>query len=70
VGFAEALNHWAASRVSAALAIVPILTVIGVNITTAFFPGIIPPETLSGLSLAGAALVVIGSMIAALVRKR
>jgi drug/metabolite transporter (DMT)-like permease len=66
--FAEALNHWAASRVSAILATVPVVTVIGVNITTVLFPGLFLSESLGLLSLGGAALVVAGSMMTALGR--
>ena len=68
--FAEALNHWVASRVSAVLATVPIITVATVKITTALFPDLIPPESLSMLSIAGAVLVVTGSIIMALGRSR
>lgn len=68
--FAEALNHWEASRVSAVLATVPIITVATVKITTALFPDLIPPESLSMLSIAGAVLVVTGSIIMALGRSR
>ena len=68
--FAEALNHWEASRVSAVLATVPIITVATVKITTALFPDLIPPESLSMLSIAGAVLVVSGSILMALGRSR
>ena len=68
--FAEALNHWEASRVSAVLATVPIITVATVKITTALFPDLIPPESLSMLSIAGAVLVVTGSIMMALGRSR
>ena len=68
--FAEALNHWEASRVSAVLATVPIITVATVKITTALFPDLIPPESLSMLSIAGAVLVVTRSIIMALGRSR
>jgi len=68
--FAEALNHWEASRVSAVLATVPIITVATVKITTALFPDLIPPESLSMLSIAGAVLVVTGSILMALGRSR
>ena len=68
--FAEALNLGEASRVSAVLATVPIITVATVKITTALFPDLIPPESLSMLSIAGAVLVVTGSIIMALGRSR
>ena len=68
--FAEALNHLEASRVSAVLATVPIITVATVKITTALFPDLIPPESLSMLSIAGAVLVVTGSILMALGRSR
>ena len=68
--FSEALNHWESSRVSAVLATVPIITVATVKITTALFPDLIPPESLSMLSIAGAVLVVTGSILMALGRSR
>ncbi len=66
--FAEALNHWEASRVSAILATVPVVTVIAVSITTTILPDLLPSESFSLLSLGGAALVVVGSMMTALGR--
>src|SRR5690606_34354207 len=44
--FAEALHHWEASRVSAVLAITPLLTLASVWLTNHFWPGLLEPEGL------------------------
>lgn len=67
--FAEALAHWEASRVSAVLALGPLVTLACMQLLTLLAPGWLQPEDLSGLSLAGAALVVAGSMGSALLRR-
>ena len=68
--FAEALDHWEASRVSAVLAIVPLLTVLAMEIGAHLFPDYIVSEDLNTISILGAALVVVGSMFTALGKKR
>lgn len=67
--FAEALDHWEASRVSAVLAITPLLT-LGFMAIISLFPTTIAPEPLNALSVGGALLVVIGSMTSALAGRR
>jgi drug/metabolite transporter (DMT)-like permease len=64
--FAEALEHWEVSRVSAVVTLAPIITVLGVQAAAWLWPGAAPAETLSAWNLLGAALVVAGSMTAAL----
>ncbi len=64
--FAEALAHWEASRVSAVITTVPLLTVLAMKFGASLFPNYIIPEVLNSLSILGAALVVVGSMMAAL----
>ena len=64
--FAEALAHWEASRVSAILALSPILTIVMMMVGARLFPGHLEPENLDFLSLLGAVLVVLGSLVAAL----
>lgn len=66
--FAEALNHWEASRVSAILAITPLLSLVAVEVLHAARPDLMASENLSWLSVAGALLVVVGSMMTALAR--
>ena len=68
--FAEALDHWEASRVSAVLTTVPLLTVFAMSIGNRLFPEFIAPEHLNVLSIVGASLVVVGSMMTALGRSR
>lgn len=68
VAFAEAMNRWQASRVSAVLALVPILTIVFAGAGALLLPSLVQAESLSALSIGGALLVVGGSMISALGR--
>jgi drug/metabolite transporter (DMT)-like permease len=60
--FAESLQHWEASRVSAILALAPIFTIISMSMMAWLAPGLVTPEHLTALGLVGAILVVAGSM--------
>ena len=64
--FAEALAHWEASRVSAALAITPLVTFAAVALAASLWPAHVPPEQLNWIAYAGALVVVLGSALAAL----
>ena len=66
--FAEALDHWEASRVSMVLSITPLITIAGMRVCSVIFPGFINPEQLNNLSISGAFLVVAGSMLCSLSR--
>ncbi len=68
--FAEALSHWEASRVSAVVALAPMLTYAAMVTLEHTVPGFPLREPLSLLKLAGAAAVVAGSMMAALGGRR
>lgn len=68
--FAEALNHLEASRVSAVLAITPLLTVIFIEIGVRIIPDYQNEEPLNWISAVGALLVVVGSMASSLARKK
>ena len=68
--FAEALAHWEASRVSAALALTPLITFVGVALASSWWPAYVLPESLNLLAYGGALLVVLGSTVAALGHKR
>ena len=68
--FSEALDHWEASRISAVLTVVPIITVVGMKIGSHYFPGFIHPESLNTLSIVGTFMVVIGSMVTSLSGRR
>jgi drug/metabolite transporter (DMT)-like permease len=60
--FAESLQHWEASRVSAILALAPIFTIVSMSGMAWLAPGLVTPEHLTALGLVGAILVVTGSM--------
>ncbi|GAX34244.1 DMT family transporter [Nodularia sp. NIES-3585] len=64
--FAESLEHWEASKVSAALALVPIITLSSVALVSVLSPSLIPIENLTSIGLFGAFLVVSGSVAIAL----
>jgi drug/metabolite transporter (DMT)-like permease len=64
--FAEALEHWEASRVSAVLALAPLCTLVAVEVVSSLMPGLIAPEPLTLLAVFGAILVVAGCMAIAL----
>lgn len=68
--FAEALAHWEASRVSATLAITPLITIALSLALQALWPGSVVLEPLNALSGLGALLVVSGSALTALGRGR
>ncbi|GHG74574.1 membrane protein [Alishewanella longhuensis] len=63
--FAEALHHWEASKVSAVLAITPLITIISANIVAWIWPQFVPQQ-LNLWSWFGALLVVAGSALTAL----
>jgi drug/metabolite transporter (DMT)-like permease len=64
--FAEALEHWEVSRVSAVVTLAPIFTVLGIQAAAWLWPAGVPAESLSGWNVLGASLVVAGSMTTAL----
>jgi drug/metabolite transporter (DMT)-like permease len=67
--FAESLQHYPASRVSAVLATAPIVTLISVDVVSVIAPLLIAPESLSITGIVGAVLVVLGSIAIALGKK-
>lgn len=64
--FAEALEHWEASRVSAVLALAPLVTLVAVWAVSWLTPTLVAPEHLTLIGIVGAVLVVIGSVAIAL----
>lgn len=68
--FSEALNHWEASRVGAILALTPLGTLTVVEVLSGLWPEYVAPESISALGIAGAVIVVIGSMTTSLGSRR
>lgn len=64
--FAEALDHWEASRVSAITALTPLVTLVAVWVVSLLTPTLIAPEHLTLLGIFGAFLVVGGSIAIAI----
>lgn len=65
--FAEAMHCWDSSKVSAVLALAPLFTIATLKATVFFIPDYAFSDRLGALSLMGAALLVIGSVLTALV---
>lgn len=66
--FAESLVHWPASRVSAILALAPVVTIVAMHLSVGWLP--LHPENLSSLGILGALAVVSGSIIISLGSRR
>ncbi|MFJ4144653.1 DMT family transporter [Pseudomonas sp. NPDC089734] len=64
--FAEALVHWEASRVSATLALTPLVTMLSVAVAAWLWPDYVQREEINALGYGGAVLVVTGSALTAL----
>ncbi|MCG8295015.1 DMT family transporter [Pseudomonas entomophila] len=64
--FAEALAHWEASRVSATLALTPLVTFVAVASAAWVWPEHVQAEDINGLGYVGAVTVVLGSALVAL----
>src|SRR5262245_5360345 len=67
--FGEALYHWDLSRVSAVLATAPLFTIAGMWAVERLGLGLVAAEGLNALSVAGALMVVVGSMTCALAER-
>ena len=68
--FTAAMHHWETPRVSAVIAIVPVLTLLFGYLQQAFMPDLLPPEPINTISIIGAIVVVVGSSIAALAKQK
>lgn len=62
--FAESLNHWAATKVSAVLATAPLFTLMAVDLLVLWWPDQVADTPLGWLGYLGALLVVTGSIVA------
>ena len=67
--FTAAMHHWETPRISATIAMVPVLTLLFAYLQQLFMPGLLPPEPINTISIVGALVVVTGSCIAALSKK-
>jgi drug/metabolite transporter (DMT)-like permease len=64
--FAEALEHWEVSRVSAVVTLAPLFTMLAMQLGAVFWPAIAEMESLTLLNVIGSLMVVAGSMTTAL----
>ena len=62
------MTHWEASRVSAAITLAPLLTLVFIELLNLWQPGYISSDPLDLLNWLGGILVVVGSIVAALAR--
>jgi drug/metabolite transporter (DMT)-like permease len=67
--FAESLQHWEASQVSAVLALTPLVTLLSVSAVSRLAPAILPNSAITFWGLLGAVFVVSGSVGIALGKK-
>lgn len=63
--FAEALQHWEATKISAVLSTVPLIALGFAELTVFFYPNLFPTDPISMVSMAGAFVLVIGSYLVA-----
>jgi drug/metabolite transporter (DMT)-like permease len=68
--FAEALAHWEATRVSAVVAVTPLITWTLNRVAATLMPSYAQVEQLSPWSIVGAGMVTLGCAFAALARRR
>jgi drug/metabolite transporter (DMT)-like permease len=68
--FTEALRVWQGARVSAVIAVAPIITIVCMHAAVTFWPAYFTGSGLNLWAYVGAALVVGGSMLAALGKLR
>ena len=68
--FAAALEHWEASRVGAVIALAPLFTICFAYLTNQTFPTYMNFEPLNSLSIIGALVLVGGSLLTALAKKK
>ncbi len=64
--FAEALNHWNASRVGMVLALTPVTTLLFINTFAYFFPHLLAAEKIEVVGYMGMVCIVFGSMLASM----
>jgi len=67
--FAEALEHWDASRVSAILALSPVATYLCSLLAHQWMPTVIRAESIAWIGVAGGLLVIGGAMLTSLARQ-
>lgn len=64
--FSQALKFWAASRVGMVIAIIPVFTLLFINLMSNLFPELVQPEHIQAMGFLGVILIVSGSMIASI----
>lgn len=68
--FAESLEHWEASKISAVQSLTPIVTIFTSWLLAMALPAVVTPSQLSLIGFLGAVLVILGSMAIALGQRR
>ena len=70
LAYAEAFEHWEASRVASLCTISPIITVLTVAWVHRWVPALLRPERVTLVTVMGGALVILGSAFSSLMRER
>lgn len=67
--FAQAIKYWQASKVGLVLAMVPVFTLLFINLMSSMYPELVKTEQIHTLGIIGIVLIVSGSMIASIGKK-
>ena len=67
--FAQALKYWQASKVGMVIAMVPVFTLLYINLMSSLFPELVKVEQIHTSGMIGVILIVMGSMIASIGKK-
>lgn len=67
--FAQALKYWQASKVGMVIAMVPVFTLLFINVMSSLFPDLVQAEQIHLLGMLGVLFIVSGSMIASIGKK-
>ena len=67
--FAQALKYWQASRVGMVIAMVPVFTLMFINLMSHLFPQLVNAEKINTIGFVGVILIVTGSVVASMGKK-
>lgn len=67
--FAQALKYWQASRVGMVIAMVPVFTLLFINLMSRLFPQLVVAEKINAIGFIGVILIVTGSVVASMGKK-
>jgi drug/metabolite transporter (DMT)-like permease len=68
--FAQALKYWQASRVGMVIAMVPVFTLMFINLMSHLLPQLVAAEKINAIGFIGVILIVTGSVVASMGKKQ